>query len=277
MADEKILYTKEDGVAIITFNRPEKMNAIDNDMQVDFRQMLAEAAADEEVKAIIITGNGRAFSAGTDVSALGRTQEESDAARQASAERQRRTGEQPTPPIPESSLPNWPIVRIPKPTIAAVNGAAVGMAAEFVALCDIRIASENARFGWVFSMRGLAPDIGAGPYLLPYLVGLSRALELMYSGEIIDAREAERIGLVTKVVPPEELMTAAKEMAAKVSQGAPLALKAVKELTYGSLEWPPNVHLGETHQRFRSTNTSEDCREGIRSFLEKRAPVWKGK
>ena len=277
MADEKILYTKEDGIAIITFNRPEKMNAIDNDMQVDFRQMLADAAADDEVKAIIITGSGRAFSAGTDVSALGRTQEESDAARQASAERRGRAGEQSTPAIPESSLPNWPIVRIPKPTIAAVNGAAVGMAAEFVALCDIRIASENARFGWVFSMRGLAPDIGAGPYLLPYLVGFSKALELMYSGEIIDAREAERIGLVTKVVPPEELMTAAKEMAAKVSKGAPLALKAVKELTYGSLEWPPNVHLGETHQRFRSTNTSEDCKEGIRSFLEKRAPVWKGK
>lgn len=277
MADDKILYTKEDGIAIITFNRPEKLNAIDNDMQVDFRWLLAEAAADAEVKAIIVTGNGRAFSAGTDVSALGRTQEESDAARRASAERQGRAGTQPESEMPDSSLPNWPFVRIPKPTIAAINGVAVGMAAEFVALCDIRIASENARIGWVFSMRGLAPDIGAGPYLLPYLVGLSKALELMYSGEIIDAREAERIGLVTKVVPPEELMTAAKEMALKVSQGAPLALKAIKELTYGSLEWPPDVHRVETGQRFRSTNTSEDCKEGISAFREKRPPVWKGK
>jgi enoyl-CoA hydratase/carnithine racemase len=271
MADDKILYTKEDGIAIITFNRPEKLNAIDNDMQVDLRYLLAEATADDKVKAIIITGNGRAFSAGTDVAALGRTQEESNAA---SAERRKRTSEQKEI---LTSLPNWPFVRIPKPTIAAVNGPAVGMAAEFVALCDIRIASENARFGWVFSMRGLAPDIGAGPYLLPYLVGLSKALELMYSGEIIDAYEAERIGLVTKVVPAEKLMPAAKEMAIKVSRGAPLALKAVKELTYGSLEWPPSIHVEETRQRFVSTNSSQDCKEGIRSFLEKRPPVWKGR
>lgn len=274
MVDDKILYSKEDGIAIITFNRPEKLNAIDNDMQVDLRYLLAEAAADDGVKAIIITGNGRAFSAGTDVSALGRTPEQSNAARQASAERRRRTSEQTEIP---TSLPNWPFVRIPKPTIAAVNGPAVGMSAEFVALCDIRIASENARFGWVFSMRGLAPDIGAGPYLLPYLVGLSKALELMYSGEIIDAYEAERIGLVTKVVPAEKLMLTAKEMAIKISRGAPLALKAIKELTYGSLEWPPNIHLGETHQRFASTNSSDDCKEGIRAFLEKRPPVWKGR
>ena len=274
MADDKILYKTEDGIAIITFNRPEKLNAIDNDMQVDLRYLLAEAAADDKVKAIIITGNGRAFSAGTDVSALGRTGEESNAARQASAERRKRTIAQQEI---TTSLPNWTFVRIPKPTIAAVNGPAVGMAAEFVALCDIRIASENARFGWVFSMRGLAPDIGAGPYLLPYIVGLSKALELMYSGEIIDAYEAERIGLVTKVVPAEKLMPAAKGMAMKISRGAPLALKAIKELTYGSLEWPPSIHIGETHKRFVNTNSSQDCKEGIRSFLEKRPPVWKGR
>jgi len=106
---------------------------------------------------------------------------------------------------------------------------------------------------------------------------MSRALEMMYSGEIIDAREAERIGLVSKVVPQEQLMDTAKEMAHKLLRGAPLAIKGVKELTYGSLEWPPSVHRGETGQRFRNLSQTEDCREGVRSFVEKRPPVWKGR
>ena len=108
-------------------------------------------------------------------------------------------------------------------------------------------------------------------------MGPGKALELMYSGKIIDAREAERIGLVSKVVPPDELMPAAKEMAKELTQGAPLALKGIKELTYGSMEWPPTSHHGETRERFSSLSLSEDCKEGIQSFLEKRPPVWKGR
>ena len=268
MAEELILYTKEDGIGIITLNRPERMNAVTDDMLITIGQMVAEIITDDEVRAMIITGNGRAFCGGTDVSNLGRNEIEAAAAR---ARRMRAVQ------LPESPLPPWTFTRIPKPTIAAVNGAAVGMGAEWTAQCDIRIASENARFGWVFSLRGLPPDTGAGPYLLPYIVGLSKALDMMYSGEIIDAREAERIGLVSKVVPPEELMPAAKEMAHKLTRGAPLAIKAIKELTYGSMEWPPSVHRGETGERFRGLSLTEDCREGVRSFIEKRPPVWKGK
>jgi len=268
MAEENVLYTKEDGIGIITLNRPEKMNAVTDDMLVTISEIVAEIIMDDEVRAMIITGSGRAFCGGTDVTFLGREEREAALAR---ARRMRAMD------LPESPLPIWTFTRIPKPTIAAVNGAAVGMGAEWTAQCDIRIASENARFGWVFSMRGLTPDTGAGPYLLPYIVGMSKALEMMYSGEVIDAREAERIGLVSKVVPPEELMPAAKEMAHKVIRGAPLALKGVKELTYGSLEWPPSVHRGETGERFRGLSLTEDCREGIRSFLEKRPPVWKGR
>jgi len=171
----------------------------------------------------------------------------------------------------------WQLTRIPKPTIAAVNGAAVGMGAEWTIQCDIRIASEKARFGWVFPLRGIIPDTGAGPYLLPYVVGLSKALELMYSGEIIDAEEAERIGLVTKVVPPDELLPAAREMAARITYGAPLSIKAIKEITYGSLEWPLDVFGAEKTSRFQSTSDSEDAKEGVESFLEKRPPAWKGR
>ena len=269
MVEENILYSKEEGVGIITLNRPDRMNAVTDDMQLALRSIIADTILDDEVRAVIITGNGRAFCGGTDVSGLGRSEE-------AYAQRDRRMRAQEIS-LPESPLPPWTFSRIPKPVIAAVNGAAVGMGAEWTAQCDIRIASENARFGWVFPLRGITPDTGAGPYLLPYIVGMSKALELMYSGDIIDAREAEKIGLVSKVVPPDELMPAAKEMAARLSRGAPLALKGIKEVTYGSLEWPPSAHHPETGQRFRALSLSEDTKEGIQSFLEKRPPVWKGR
>ncbi len=270
MAEEKkILYEKEDGIGIITINRPEKMNAVTFDMLTDLSDITNGIILDNEVRAVIITGNGRAFCAGTDVS-VGVAREDIEAGRE-------RAKKADKVELPETSLPGWTFTRIPKPTIAAVNGAAVGMGAEWTAQCDFRIASESARFGWVFPLRGLVPDTGAGPYLLPYIVGMSKALELMYSGKIIDAREAERIGLVSKVVPPEELVPAAKEMAKELTQGAPLAIKGIKELTYGSLEWPPSAHSSETRQRFSATSGSEDAREGIQSFLEKRSPVWKGR
>ena len=270
MAEEKqMLYEKEDGIGIITINRPERMNAVTYDMSADLSSIINDIILDNEVRAVILTGNGRAFCAGTDVS-IGIARDDQVAGRE-QAKKAKKVD------LPEIPLPKWTFTHIPKPTIAAVNGAAVGMGAEWTAQCDIRIASEKARFGWVFPLRGITPDTGAGPYLLPYIVGLSKALDLMYSAEIIDAREAERIGLVSKVVPPEELMPAAKEMARRLTQGAPLALKGIKELTYGLMEWPPSAHSKETGDRFGAASASEDAREGIRSFLEKRPPVWKGK
>lgn len=267
MAESLVLYGKEQGIGTITLNRPEKMNAVSDEMQGILTDLVADIILDDEVRAVIITGAGRAFCGGTDVSVFSRSPEERDAARPAPAPRQ----------LPESPLPGWRFTRIPKPTIAAINGPAVGMGAEWAVQCDMRIASENARIGWVFSQRGLVPDTGAGPYLLPMIVGMSRALELMYSGEIISAQEALKIGLFSMVVPPDKLIPAAREMALKLMRGAPLSVKGVKELTYGSLQWPPETHRLETGTRFRASTQSEDGREGIRAFREKRPPVWKGR
>lgn len=269
MADDRILYAKEDGIGLITINRPDRMNAITDDMLNEMGRIIGETILDDEVRVVIVTGNGRAFCGGTDVSNLGRDEVAAGRARAERAVAQ--------PKLPDSALPTWTFTRIPKPTIAAVNGAAVGMGAEWTSQCDIRIASVNARFGWVFSLRGLTPDTGAGPYLLPYIIGLPRSLEMMYSGEIIDADEALRIGLVSRIVPADDLLPAAKELAVKLMRGAPLSHKGIKELTYGSLEWPPSVHRVETGQRFRDISLTEDCKEGVQSFLEKRTAVWKGK
>ncbi len=269
MEDDRILYTKEDGIGLITFNRPDRMNAVTDDMLVTLGEIIGETILDDEVRVVIVTGNGRAFCGGTDVSNLGRDEVAAGQARAARAKAQ--------PQLPDSPLPAWTFTRIPKPTIAAVNGAAVGMGAEWTSQCDIRIASVNARFGWVFSLRGLTPDTGAGPYLLPYIVGLGKSLEMMYSGEIIDADEALRVGLVSQVVAADDLLPTARELAAKLMRGAPLSHKGIKELTYGSLEWPPSVHRAETGQRFRDISLTDDCKEGVQSFLEKRPPAWKGK
>jgi len=273
MTEEKlVLYEKEDDIGIITLNRPDKMNILSDDMiGVQFPDACGEAIMDTDVRAIILTGAGKAFTAGTDVAVGLNRDVEKETVGQA-AKRKKFD-------FPPSSLDEigFTLTRIPKPVIAAINGVAVGGGAEWVAQCDIRIASEKARIGWVFSLRGLTPDMGAGPYLLPAIVGRAKALELMYSGEIIDAWEAERIGLVSKVVPPDELMPAAKELAHKVASGAPLALTGIKELTYGADQWPISQYLKGVRERWNKLSATEDCKEGVDSFFQKRPPVWKGR
>ena len=263
MARDDVLYTKEDGIATITLNRPESRNAVTWEMHSLINEALDDVKRDDAVRALILTGADPAFCSGTDVRGGMAPSAEWRLAQQAKDSGERR-------------LP-WSFVEIAKPTIAAVNGAAVGMGAEFTIQCDIRIASERARFGWIFPQRGLIPDTGAGTYLLPRIVGLSKACELVFSGEIIDAQEALRIGLVTKIVPHDELLPAAREMALKLSNGAPLSLRWTKQLIYRGLERDLETHAAFTSQLLAMCFQTEDHQEGVRAFIEKREPVFKGK
>jgi len=265
MAKEDVLYTKEDGIAIITLNRPDKLNALTHEMNRTLRLIAEEIKTDDEVRVVILTGNGRAFCAGTDISddvPLSVEDAIDQVKKQTSTE-------------DRTSL--WVFTSIPKPTICAINGAAVGLGSGYALMCDVRIASENARFGQVFVLRGMVPDVGAGTYLLPRIVGLSKACELVFSGEIIDAQEMLRIGLVSKVVPSEQLMPAAVEMAQKLKKGAPLAVKMAKQLMYAGLERTMADHQEASRYCFELSCKTEDFREGVASFLEKREPRWKGR
>jgi 2-(1,2-epoxy-1,2-dihydrophenyl)acetyl-CoA isomerase len=265
MAKQNVLYTKEDSIGIITLNRAEKLNALTHKMLRRINSIIEDVKKDDMVRAVILTGNGRAFSAGTDIS--GEVPQ--------TAEVEINLIKEKTSTEYRQSL--WFFNSIPKPVICAINGAAVGIAAEFSLHCDIRIAAESARWGQVFVLRGMTPDTGAGTYLLPRIVGLSKACELVFSGDIIDAQEMLRIGLVSKVVPDAELMPTAREMAKKLTRGAPLAVQMAKQLMYRGLEQTMEAHQEAARYCFQLSCKTEDVQEGIVSFFEKRGPHWKGK
>lgn len=262
MAEEDVLYTKQGAIATITLNRPQIMNAVNWGMHDLIARAIDDASRDDEIRVLILTGAGRGFCSGTDVTG-GLTRPAADSLGQSLAG--------------ERTRPGFTFTNVPKPTIAAVNGAAVGMGAEFAIQCDIRIASDRARFGWVFPLRGLVPDTGAGTYLLPKIVGVQKAFELLYTGEIIDAQEAERIGLVVRVVPHDDLEAATMELATKIAKVAPLSNRWTKQLVYRGMERTLEVHLAANSQLLNMCFQTEDHREGIQSFLEKREAVFKGK
>ena len=265
MAEQEILYSREDGLGVVTFNRPEKLNALTHPMLERLHSIIEEIRRDDRVRAAILTGNGRTFCAGTDITG--------EVPVTAEVEILRMKENKST----EYRDSQWFFNIIPKPMICAINGAAVGIGAEFTLHCDIRIAAESARWGQVFVLRGMVPDTGAGTYLLPRIVGLSKACELVFSGEIINAQEMLRIGLASQVVPDDQLMVSAKEMAKKLMRGAPLAVQMSKQLMYLGLERSLEAHQEAARYCFRLSTQTEDFKEGIKSFFEKREPRWSGK
>jgi 2-(1,2-epoxy-1,2-dihydrophenyl)acetyl-CoA isomerase len=265
MADEHVLYSKENGIGIVTLNRPEKMNAVTYGMLKRLGEIVKEIKSDDGVRAVILTGNGRAFSAGTDIS----DKVTPDASEMIMGVKERNSTDS-----PQSS---WMFTSIPKPVICALNGVAVGVGSELALQSDVRIAAESARFGQVFVLRGIVPDTAAGTYLLPRLVGISNACDLIFSGKIIDSQEMLRIGLVSRVVPDQELMSTATKLAQGYMAGAPLSVQFCKQLIYRGLERSIEAHQIASRSSLDICFQTEDFKEGITSFFEKRPPQWKGR
>lgn len=258
---EHIRYEVGDGIATVTIDRPEKRNAMTYEILNAFLDAVARAGADDAARVVIVTGSGGSFCAGTDLADLQGTPGEQRASRARS----------------EEATKWWPLVACPKPVIAAVDGAAVGMGAEFTSQCDVRIASERARFAWNFAHRGLVPDTGAGSWLLPRLIGLPRALRLLYSGDFLSAPEALEIGYVTRVVAPEDLAAAARDQAARFLKGSPFSQRRIKELVYAGLERGVGEHMHSHAEALRACFASEDQREGVAAFLERREAKFSGR
>lgn len=257
-------YSRDGSTAVMRFNRPEKLNAITYEMLAQVEEAISKANDDPAVRAVVVTGTGRAFSAGTDLQQL--------STRPPSAGRAASYGAR----YKDAPAP-WTFASLSKPTIAAVNGAAVGVGVEFTSQCDFRIAAESAKFGWVFVHRGLVPDTAAGTWLLSRIVGLQNAAYLLYSGEIISAQKAKEIGYVLEVVPDAELMDRALALATTVSKGSPLATGEVKRLLYRSITRDPYDHLADSTATITRMFASEDFKEGVRAFLEHRDPDWTGR
>jgi enoyl-CoA hydratase/carnithine racemase len=266
-----IRYEVRDRVATVTIDRPEKRNAMTFAILAEFEEAIRTAGSDDAVRAVVVTGAGGAFCAGTDLVDLAETSDDERAHHGRRARAGAGAGDEGPWRAP------WPIVACPKPVIAAVDGPAVGMGAEFATQCDVRIASTRARFAWVFVLRGLVADTGAGTFLLPRLVGPTAAMRLLFSGEVVDAIEALRLGFVTAVVEPDDLLAAADTEARRYLDASPFALRRMKELAYGAMFRSPDEHMRETGRALTECFHSEDHREGVAAFLERRPAVFTGR
>ena len=268
MEFEQIRYDKSEGIATITLNRPERMNAFTPKMLDEWLAALQDAHLDAETRVIILTAEGRGFCTGMDVQAQAQGQGLLPQGRSLAAARNflRDTVHR---------IPRF-VAQLDKPYIAAVNGAAVGAGMDMASMCDVRIAADTARFGMTYVRMGLIPGDG-GCYYLPRIVGVARALELIWSGRLFDAEEALRIGYVSEVVPADELMAHTREYALKLARGPAVAIQLAKRLIYRSLDVGLDQALEMAQGAMTIAQNTEDAREGPLAFAEKREPVWKGR
>lgn len=262
---ETVKLERDGHVAILTFNRPDRMNAVNRTLSVETHMALDELAADAEIRAIILTGAGRGFCAGADVVQMAAGLE----GRRADPTELERMG------YPTGVSEIAPHLRhTPQPVIAAVNGPAVGGGFGVALACDMRIASEAARFSCIFVKRSLVPDTAVS-FTMPRLVGQGVAMEMALTGAVYDAQWALEKGLVNKVVPPEKLMEEAMIMAQAIAANPPICVRSIKQLMYSHEQDLEGVYRRERAANAPAAN-SEDRKEAVRSFLEKRTPVFKG-
>lgn len=257
-----VLYRLEGHSAVITLNRPEAKNAFSPEMIQLWQEYLKAAKADDRVRVIVLTGQGDTFCSGGDIRDMA-----------------------------EGKLRSWVMKQflwegvhrivlaledLDKPVIAAVNGAAMGAGMDMAIMCDLRVCSDRARFAESYILMGLVPGDG-GAYFLPRLVGLSKALELLLTGDVIDAPEALRLGLVNRVVPHDLLMEQTLNLAEKVASRPPLALRLMKRAVYQAQTSSLRTHLDYISSQISLLSETEDHQEAARAFLEKRKPEFKGR
>ncbi|HWP96880.1 MAG TPA: enoyl-CoA hydratase-related protein [Syntrophomonadaceae bacterium] len=254
-----ITLTRENKTAVLTLNRPEAMNALNEQMIEEMGWAVEQIAEDLEVRVLIITGGEKVFAAGGDIKAM--MDCDPLAARDYVA--------------PIHMVFNR-IAGLPKPTIAAVCGHALGGGAELMATCDFRIAGEKAQFGFPEITLGIFPAAG-GSQRIPRLIGLARAKELMFTGDIIGASTAQDIGLVNKVVPTERVMEEALKLAGKLASRAPLALSYLKKSMHSGLDIDLGSGLAQELDKFTLLFATIDQKEGMKAFIEKRKPIFLGK
>jgi enoyl-CoA hydratase/carnithine racemase len=258
----EIRYETTDRIATLTFNRPEQRNALSPVMLDEMAAGVRAAQADDAVRVLVLTGAGRAFCAGGDTKAM---------------------AEVAGGPIPASREQVGQIQevqlllrRFPKPVIAAVNGAAYGAGLDLACAADFRLAADTAKFCEVYVRLGLAPG-GGGAWLLPRLVGLTNALDMILSGEPIDADTAVRIGLVSRVVPADALATASRDFAHRFVLSAPRGVQVAKRAVYRGLEMSLEAALDFVRPQISALRQTEDHKEGLRALRERRLPRFEGR
>ncbi|MFG2023322.1 enoyl-CoA hydratase/isomerase family protein [Streptomyces sp. NPDC048825] len=258
-----VRHATDNHVAWITLNRPEAMNAITSDQREHLIQLFSEASADPHVRAVVLTATGRGFCAGADLRGgpLAAERVAGDVARVIRLGAQRLIAA---------------VLDCEKPVIAAVNGTAAGIGAHLAFACDLVIAAEPARFVEVFVRRGLVPD-GGGAYLLPRLIGPQRAKELMFFGDALSAADAQRLGLVNRVVPAEELEKTAREWAERLAAGPTRALALTKQLVNASLDTDRATAFAAEAAAQEINMTTADAKEGVAAFVERRGAEFSGR